>query len=225
MLKSQITRRKFYGKWLYRVGVKCPGISIIRNLSLKETVAALSTLDSTSIRYKTVFILPKTRANAEDIIKVCNFLSTLDEQSWSKRVETNHVDIYTNDADVYAQCQKNLKSWIVAISEPDLNSLTIIESSDRVAVTKYPHDRYQYKVFLKPHKLKGDRDSKIKFLDWLDGQDKILISDTVKTWFLTTDWNWDRRYLLVEDPNTLLMLKMRGAEICGKVHEYVIVDK
>jgi hypothetical protein len=51
------------------------------------------------------------------------------------------------------------------------------------------------------------------------------MSDTVKNWFIKTDWNWDRRYVLVEDDQTLFMMQLRSAEVIGKVHEYQILDK
>jgi hypothetical protein len=55
--------------------------------------------------------------------------------------------------------------------------------------------------------------------------DKIRMSKVVKAWFMYTDWNWDRRYLLVEDTPTLLMLQMRSGDAVGKVYEYAVVDK
>ena len=55
--------------------------------------------------------------------------------------------------------------------------------------------------------------------------EKVRLSKIVKEWFIKTDWNWDRRYLLVEDTQTILMLQMRSGEAIGKVYEYVVVDK
>jgi len=51
------------------------------------------------------------------------------------------------------------------------------------------------------------------------------MSKAVKTWFIRTEWNWDRRYILVEDEQTLFMMKLRSAEVVGKTHEYQLVDK
>jgi hypothetical protein len=51
------------------------------------------------------------------------------------------------------------------------------------------------------------------------------MSEAVKTWFIHTDWNWDRRYILVDEESTLLMLKLRNSDFMGKIYEYVIVDK
>ena len=64
------------------------------------------------------------------------------------------------------------------------------------------------------------------YVEWIKGQhDRILISDAVKEWFVHTDWNWDRRYVLIEDSQTLLMLKLRNPEAIGRVYDYVISDK
>jgi hypothetical protein len=74
--------------------------------------------------------------------------------------------------------------------------------------------------------MKYDIDAKQKYINWIDMQgDKVRMSPVVKDWFMKTDWNWDRRYLLVEDTQTLLMLQMRSGEAIGKVYEYVVVDK
>jgi hypothetical protein len=47
----------------------------------------------------------------------------------------------------------------------------------------------------------------------------------VQKWFLKTDWNWDRRYVLVEDEGTLLMMKLRNSDVVGTVYNYVVTDK
>ena len=74
--------------------------------------------------------------------------------------------------------------------------------------------------------MKGDVDAKHKYMEWIVMQgDKIRLTPVVKKWFIKTEWNWDRRYLLVEDTATLLMLQLRSGESIGKVYEYVVVDK
>lgn len=209
---------------MYRVGLKVPGIAILRNYDVDAAIAALL-IKNDDTKMKMPFILPKSRANSEDVIKVCQFLSGLDPKKWAKRIETNHLDVYTNDQEIYDQCKQALEFAVVSASAPESDFIDVLELKNHVAVKKYPHDRYRFKVYLQPHKLKGDTEAKIKFLDWLDTQERILISSAVKTWFKNTDWNWDRRYVLVEDSDTLLMLKMRGSEVCGMIHEYVLVDK
>ena len=71
-----------------------------------------------------------------------------------------------------------------------------------------------------------DIDGKELLLDWMKKQSpKITCSPSVQRWFLDTDWNWDRRYVLVEDESTLLMFKLRAADVIGRIYKFVVCDK
>ena len=95
-----------------------------------------------------------------------------------------------------------------------------------ITVKKLPKDRYNYRVYLLPHKMANDRPAKKKYIDWLKTQmPRVTCTSAVETWFLATDWNWDRRYILVEDDQTLLMMKLRNADVVGKIYNFVISDK
>ena len=112
-----------------------------------------------------------------------------------------------------------------ARSEPNEKDLDLLENTGSIIVKKLPHNKYAYKAFLLPHKINNRKDKK-EYVNWITGQnDRILISDAVKEWFIKTDWNWDRRYVLIEDSQTLLMLKLRNPEVLGRIYDYVISDK
>ena len=70
------------------------------------------------------------------------------------------------------------------------------------------------------------REDKNNYLDWIKKQDpRITCTPALEKWFINTDWNWDRRYVLVEDEATVLMMKLRNAEVVGSVYKFVISDK
>jgi hypothetical protein len=168
----------------------------------------------------------KALKNKISFLELTTFLSSLNQQDFAKRIESNTIDLYANDADIFDTISLKFESIIVNRYAPTRNNLELLENTDFILTKKLPHDKYRYKIYLLPHKLKGDKDSKIRYINWLGTQnDKILISNSVKIWFLTTDWYWDRRYMYVEDANTLLMLKMRDSQVLGKIYEYIIVDK
>jgi hypothetical protein len=74
--------------------------------------------------------------------------------------------------------------------------------------------------------MKGDKAGKQQYLEWVKRQTpRITCTPAIEKWFLTTDWNWDRRYVLVEDESTLLMLKLRNAEVMGRIYNFVVSDK
>ncbi len=223
MYKHNVTRKKFYGKWLYKTSLKLPGIAIMRMHSLQDVIDFLmknQTEDTLKYQYHR-----KAYYNKDDIINLCSYLSTLNSDDWSKRIEVNNIDLYTNEASIYEHLCEKYKHLLLLRSEPDLTRVSEYENQNNIVCKKLPHDRYHFKIYLKPHKMKNDREAKKQYVDWLDTQKNVLITAAVKDWFIRTDWNWDRRYILVEDQKTLLFLHMKNPEVLGKIHEYVLSDK
>ncbi len=224
MLKPKLTKRKFYNKWLYKITLFCPGVSLYRLLGYNETINFLT---SPATYTKSVFSSHhKALKNKISFLELTTFLSSLNQQDFAKRIESNTIDLYANDADIFDTISSKFESIIVNRYAPTGNNLELLENTDFILTKKLPHNKYRYKIYLLPHKLKGNRDSKNNYLAWLGTQqNRILISESVKYWFQNTDWYWDRRYMYVEDANTLLMLKMRDSQVLGKVYEYIVVDK
>ena len=217
-MKPKFSKRKFYNKWDYKVTLKIEGAGIFR-YEFDEIVTKL-TETKTKISYTT----EKALGNKDKILEILDFLLGYDSNQWQKRVERDSIDFYTNDADFYRLSSEQFADILVHKFEPD-RSLGNLEEF-KILARKLPHNKFKYKVYLRPHKLAGDKEEKSRYLDWLAGQgDKISASKSVKEWFMVTDWNWDRRYIWVEDSDTMLLLKLRNSEVCGRVYEYCIVDK
>jgi hypothetical protein len=220
MLKANTTTRKFYNKWLYKVTLNIPGVAIFRQYRLEQI--PLLNFAGQKHSHST---MGRASLHKQELIALSAFLSNWDSELWAKRIECNDIDLYTNDKTMYEELFLNFAEVVSSRSEPNECDLDILEHTGSIIVKKLPHDRYAYKAFLLPHKVK-DRQDKREYVDWISGQnDRILISDVVKEWFVKTDWNWDRRYVLIEDSQTLLMLKLRNPDALGRVYDYVISDK
>jgi hypothetical protein len=207
MKKSKPTKRKFYGKWLYKVTLLIKGIYTIKYSFDSRKTQYVSSIENSLI---------------EHLVKE---LKTVPKESWGRRIECNNIDIYTNDKELYLRLSEEFDHCLVHRFEPMCNLDQLVDSNVSV-VNKYPYDRYHYKVFLTPYKFNGDKDRKAQFLEWLETQgDKVKVSDAVKYWFIRMDWNWGRRYMYVQDEQTLLMVKMRESNAIGKVHKYTLADK
>ena len=168
----------------------------------------------------------KALKNKISFLELTTFLLELNQKDFAKRIESNTIDLYLNSADIFDTISLQFESIIVNRYAPTGNNLELLENTDFILTKKLPHNKYKYKIFLLPHKMQGDTESKNNYLTWLDTQqNRILISESVKKWFQYTNWYWDRRYMYVEDTNTLLMLKMRDSQVLGKIYEYIIVDK
>ena len=219
-MKTLPTNKKFYNKWIYKVSVNTDLSTLFRVYTLEE-LRDICEHDDNKLTRK--WWGQNVKENKHRIMPIVRVLEAFDLASYATRVEHRQLDFYTNDKGMYDTLSQEFESQIIHRFEPsaDVN----LDQAHVIVSKKLPHDRYQYRVYLQPHKLKGDVVGKEKYLEWLDGQDKILVSAAVKRWFMKTDWNWDRRYILVEDEPTLLMLKLRSNDIMGTVYTYVISDK
>lgn len=204
-MKIQQTKRRFYNKWLHKVSVRIGAGAVY-------------------FRSKTPAIDAKYASNPL-WGKLHTALASCDSNLWAIRVEHHTVDVYTNSSEFFNQVIDQFGNNVVHAFAPPKDQEHLLDSTKTIIANKYPFDRYQYKVFLNPHKL-HDRDARQAWVAWLDSQgDRVRISSAVKAWFIKTNWNWDRRYMYVQDEQTLLMLKMRDSAAVGSVYSHVVVDK
>lgn len=224
--KTKFTQRKFYSKWLYKTCFLIPGCVLLRNYSSFDDIKDFlqNPLDEERHYYGS---LMKAHANGDVIIKLCDFLATHSKDQYALRIEQSRLDVYTNDAEFYENISHLLASSLVHRFQPHAADIDILNRShNNIAVNKLPKDRYRYRAYLLPHKMANDREGKQKYLAWLKTQQpRLTCTESIERWFVATDWNWDRRYILVEDEATLLMLKLRNAEVLGRVYNFVISDK
>ena len=223
--KTKLTNRKFYGKWLYKVTLKLPGVALFRLRPLKEIKDfCLSEDPPDNHRYS---VWHRAYNNREIIYDICVFLENHDEKSFSKRLERDSIDFYSNDKDFYNNISTKFLEILEHRFEPDESTIDLLNQSNScIAVKKLPKNRYNYRVYLLPHKMAHDLEGKKKYINWIKTQTpRITCTKAVENWFIKTEWNWDRRYVLVEDEATLLMLKLRNSEVVGRIYNFVISDK
>lgn len=222
---AKLTSKKFYNKWMYKVTLNVNGGHLLKYNSL-DSIATLCESGKRSDK-RWGWNVNSAFADRTAMLKLSVFLLSKDKDSWTKRIEKTFVDFYTNDVGFYKEICALMPERIIHRFEPENKAQDILaDSVNNIAVKKLPHNRYRHKVYLLPHKIKYDKESKRKFLDWLLSQvPKVTCSHSIEKWFLETDWNWDRRYILVEDEATLLMMKLKNPEVVGRVHNYILYDK
>lgn len=222
--KTKVTNRKFYGKWLYKATLKLDGVALFRMKSLDEIEEFCLNETAPEHRYQ---VWHRAFANKDFIYDICSFLKTYDEKSYSKRIERDSIDFYSNDKNFYNSISIKFENILAHRFEPNESTVDLLnQSSNYITVKKLPKNRYNYRVYLLPHKMSNDIESKKKYINWLKNQSpKITCTPAVEKWFINTDWNWDRRYVLVEDEQMLLMLKLRNSEVIGRIYNFVISDK
>jgi len=212
MIKPQYISRKFYGKWLYKVTLRLPGITVFR-------LPVVTDLETHFLKKH-----DSLSSDQESIIDLYKFLSNLEKDSYGKRIERNLIDLYFNDESLCLSLVEKFKKNLMHYFIPDPKIDKELINARTIIAKKYPHNKYQYKVFLQPHKIK-DLETKKDIIHWMECQSSIKISNKVKQWFLVRSWNWDRRYIYVATEADLLMLKLRSSDTVGSVFKYQSVDK
>jgi hypothetical protein len=220
MIKFKKTKRSFYGKWLYKVSLFARGNFVFRCCNVEDVQNLIfSRLNSNPLGHTAVL------ENRDLLIRISKFLSGYDQTTFSYRCENNTFDIYTNDEKFFNDTINTFEEILRFAVKPDAESFNLLQNKKNIIVDKYPHNRYKYKVFLLPHR-NHDMQNKTAFISWIAAQHgKITLSDAMKKWFYDTRWNWDRRYVLVEDEQTLLMMKLRSSEYVGSIYDYILSDK
>ena len=222
--KTKQTNKKFYGKWLYKVSFLFEGCALLRSKSFNELENFCNGPDPDSYRHS---LSQRAWNNRESLLKLCSAVKPYPRDIYNLRIESNILDIYTNDPDFYSHASTELEEFVRNRFEPSDSNIDLLnENKNHITVTKLPKGRYNYRVYLLPHKMSNDKEAKQRYLDWLKLQTpRVTCTPAIEKWFLNTDYNWDRRYILVEDESTLLMLKLRNAEVVGRIYNFVLSDK
>lgn len=191
--KIKTTKRKFYNKWTHKI-----------SLNIKE-----------AWRFR------RSSQLSNELFEVDCFLNENFESSlYAVRTESCVFDIYTNDKNLYESILHRFNDILRFASAPGSDVLSELDQHEILA-KNYPHGKYQFKVYLTPHKL--NKDEKHNFLDWISKQsDGVLMSDAVKDWFMKMMYNYDRRYVYLVDEKTLLMAKLKNPEALGTIYRYVV---
>lgn len=222
---TKLTNRKFYNKWLYKVTLRCEGCDVMRFVPLSEIIKFCE--DGS---YDAAHYFPSWRRahnNKDNLSKICKFLIDYSGDQYNLRIERSSLDVYTNNKEFYDKLSFQCLGLVIHRFQPSAENIDILSQDQHcITVKKLPKNRYNYRVYLLPHKMAYEVDAKSSIIDWMKNQNpKITCTPSIQKWFLETDWNWDRRYVLVEDEPTLLMFKLRAADVIGRIYKFVVCDK
>ena len=217
------TTKKYYNKYLYKITLRIPGVASLRYDKPAVLLEKIKNRIS-SPRYPSLF-WKQHNLDHNDGLRFLHILKEFDGD-YGKRIESYSIDVYTNNKDLYDKLSNNLEHVAVHRTEPDVQNQKLYDDINTIVCKNLPHGKYEYKVYLQPHKIPADRETRYSIIQWLAKQcPKITFTDAVQHWLLYTTQNWDRRYILVDNEQTLLMLKLRHSELFGKVYKHVVADK
>jgi len=220
------TKKLFYKKWLYKISLNIPGCAILRNKSGEDLEYYLADVPfSFPANNFPQSLQARALRSKNTLIELNLLLNSYDKKSFSKRIENDFFDVYSNNKNLINELEQQFEKFIRVIYRPKTKNIDkLLNNTHTIFVDSLPKEKYEYRLYLKPHRV--DQDKKSNFLTWLSSQgDATTLSDSLTEWFITCTMNWDRRYILVDNEKTLLMIKLHTRDAVGTVYKYEIVDK
>ena len=219
------TKKKFYNKYIYKVSLEIPGISGLRYYDLHKFIEICQTqelVSSPDLTWKDR-VMNQMISNKHVWMKLIPYLNGVEKGTYFKRLEGDHIDLYTNDKAFYeGVCNKFSEFVRLRFQPPKGMETQMLEEEKKIFVKKLPHDNYEYRAYLHPHKIAHD--DKQLLVNWLSNQKpKITFTSSIKKWLINTDQNWDRRYIYIDNEQTLLMIKLRSPSLLGQVFKYELI--
>jgi hypothetical protein len=217
------TKKKFYNKYIYKISLAIPGSAALRWYDFDRLLTLCMTNlfpdRDTAWREEQ---LNQVAQHKETWINLVTLINTFEKNTFSKRLEGNTIDFYTNDFNFYNKIGESFTQYIRMRYQPKIGTeKQLLDSDKEIFVEELPYSKYQYRAYLKPHRL--DATSRHSVAEWLDKQQpQITFSSSIKTWIKNTNENWGRRYIDIVDEKTLLMLRLRSPQLLGKVFKYTL---
>lgn len=208
MLKKLKTDRLFYGKYPYKISTRLQGASSsFRFMNLFKEIA--QRIPGSRIKYEDFDTYAKVFIKYDDTIRY--------------RIESNSVNFFTADKEVYDSLLNDLSKYVVSVTEPESkDELDVLNTKNKIVLCDYyPHDIYKYKVT-----FKANTDQlKKTLLNWHKTYPETTIKFSKKTIEnLSSDrsYYWQYSFLYVKDEKFLSMLYLLGNGYIKRVEEYVI---
>ena len=235
MLKTaKQTKKKFYNKYIYKVSLRLEGAYALRTLGHQEILDFATGLRPPPQSDDTMITTQSWRTkNAHSILKhgktwisFLGIINTVPKNEATIRIETNILDVYTNNKTLYKTLCYEFSDITRNRHEPAPGMKdTLLDSNQEIFVKELPHSMYNYQVDLKtPTSLKYNE--LVSLAEWCKSRKPaIAFTDATYNWLLKRDVYNTRRWIYVDTESTLLMLRLRCNDLLGTVRKYIKTGK
>ena len=222
-IKRVETKRLFYKKWLFKIVLKCGGISYLHRRGIDYITRVVPSGPNNSWTRLSAETIVKNRDNLLRISSILELiLPTADHQI---RVESATCAIFTNDINLINQVESRLNEFVAEIHKPanDEESNFLLSNKNRVICKELPLDGYKFRVYFKNGQMSTTAMS--NFLKWADkfddgrihvprGTRRILEGDTMPYFY--------GQYFYAKDQKMASMALMIMGEHLNKTEVFVL---
>lgn len=210
MLLKQKTNHLFYGKWPYKITCMVPCAHLIRTFGNKG-------LENPEL------IVSRNFFNTEDVkVFVKEFKELLQDPNVKRRINYNHIDFYILSKEEFIRLRKELKKYIVAITQPDNDEqlTTLLENKKYILCDKLPHGKYHYKITFKDMAPNIRRN----LIEWAEkyNNDDIYVPKSTKNHFKCIKYHHGSHYFYIKDSKMITLITLASAGHVRRTDEYVV---
>lgn len=218
-MKIHKTKKLFYGKYPYKIELKCPGLSILRRLKIKE---AIDFYKDPHINWDAGYLTKKNRSNLVNLLeKLLEYL----EIGIPTRLESEKLNFYLSDEEIFKKVLDDLAPWVYLIAQPGTaGDLELLHSKNHIILSnKLPHGKYKFKVMLNTSGITTSKRNDVH--SWLKKHNDVyLMTEDTHYWFSGNKGYPNEPFVYVKTTQDLMMLHLYMAEMAKKTYEYVLRD-
>lgn len=218
-MKIHKTKKLFYGKYPYRVEVKCPGVNLLYRYGLTE-VQDFCSNKTDHWKFRKFNYVEK-----EKLSEIINLMPDYMDRKIKTRTEFDKLHFYLTDYAEYDKIYKHFEKWVYSITKPasdsELNQL--FSKNHIVLCDRIPYNLYVFKVILNECFLSEDK--KADMLDYFlrHGDAYMIKPDTIK-WLSNKMHHLYDPYVYVKDSKYLLMLQLYLGSAVMRTYEFALRD-
>lgn len=235
MLKTaKKTKKKFYNKYIYKVSLKLEGAYALRTLGHQEILDFATGLrappQSDDYEFSTQTWRQKNahliQSNSKVWISLLGILNSVPKEESTVRIETDILDIYTNNKSLYESLCYEFSDITRTRHEPAPGMTdTLLDSNQEIFVKELPHCMYNFQVDLKTPKSLTFEELE-NLADWCKSRrPAIAFTDATYKWLVKRDMFNTRRWIYIDTESTLLMLRLRCNDLVSTVRKYIKTGK
>lgn len=222
-IKRVSTTKLFYKKWLYKIVLKCGGISYLHRRGLDYINNVVPSGSTNSWARLSADTIVKNRDNLVRIAGILELiLPTAEHQI---RVEGATCGIFTNDINLINQIESRLNSFVAEIHIPETQEQGnfLLANRNRVLCKELPLDGYKFRVYFK----NGDSNpsSLSNFLTWADKYNDGRIHIPAGTRKILEGTNhpyFYGQYFYAKDQKMASMALLAMGEFLNRTEEFVL---
>lgn len=222
-IKECTTKKLFYKKWLYKIVLKCGGISYLHRMGIDYINSIVPSGSMNSWSRLSAETIVKNRDN---LIHIAGILeSILPIAKHQIRVEGATCGIFTNDLNLIEQIKSKLGPFVSEIHRPETEEqgAFLMANKNRVLCNELPLDGYKFRLYFKNGDLNPTALS--NFLSWAnkynDGRIHIpsgarrILEGSAHPYFYG-------QYFYARDQKITSMALLAMGEFLNKTEEFVL---